>query len=789
MNDRKEQKNILDQAASEREKRRSGRECSSCFEADSFYDSFFRANHIVTLIFDPETTEILDANNAACAFYGYSLAEFKKLKVFDLNISDNSAVKENVSSALKGTKNEFQIEHRLADGTIKTIRAYSGRASVFGKECIYSCIFDVTGHVETQRRLTESEEKFKKLYIDAPVPYQSLDVHGHFIDINNTFCKVMKYSREDLLGRNFREIIHPEWMPFFEDIFFRFKSSGEISGVELKLLRKDGTYLMVALTGKAERNFDGSSREMHCVFRDITREREEILGIRESEHRFRSLFEGLGMIAVQGHDENRNIIFWNKSSELLFGYSAEEAMGKKIEEVVLAPKNRSQFIKSMDAWVAGGKPIPAGEFELMDREGNKVHVYYSHIMQKNRSGRIEVYSINVDLSAIKEANIELLKAKNEAERANEAKSIFLANMSHELRTPLNGIIGMHGLLRTTGLDTEQSRYIDGAVTAAKRLTDLLGDVLDLSKIEAGKTVLIEKELDFHKIVRHSIDLFSPACIQKDLEVRTRIDDNLPHFVCGDHIRLSQIVTNLIGNSVKFTESGFIGYDVSCLSERNGVANILFIICDSGIGISDEELKDIFDIFIQGEDSYVRRFQGAGLGLSIVKKLVKMMNGSLTIDSVKGQGTCVYFSVPLKVASNPADEFESVKRKIDVNDKKYSRILLVEDEAINRLAMKKMLEKQGASVTCAANGRDALDELLQDDFDVVLMDIQMPVLDGIETTKQIRSGAVGDSKKDIHIIALTAYAMSGDREAFLEAGMDDYLTKPIEIERLIKILNL
>ncbi|WP_051294722.1 PAS domain-containing hybrid sensor histidine kinase/response regulator [Maridesulfovibrio bastinii] len=770
------------------------RPAECCQEKDGvvgrdFYDSFFRKNHIVTIIFDPENGVILDANDAACSFYGYSISEIKKIKVYDLNTVDSATVDENIDKAVRRSQNEFLLEHRLADGRTRNVRVYSGVAPVFGRECIYSCIFDVTEHVTTQKKLADSEEKFKKLYLEAPVPYQSLDADGTFVDVNNTFCKILGYEKKDLIGRNFSEIIHPEWRINFQQNFPKFKSIGEILGVEFKLLRKDGTYLLVSFSGRIDRNDDGSFKQTHCVFRDITRERENMLGLMENEHRFRSLFEGLEMIAVQGYDADRKIIFWNKTSERLFGYSADEVLGRPIEELVLPEKSRQRFVKGLKAWIDGGSPLQPGESVLVDKKGNQVPVYFSHVMQLNKSGNVEIYSINVDLTEIKKANLALLKAKEEAERANQAKSIFLANMSHELRTPLNGIIGMHGLLQTTGLDGEQERYINGAVTAARRLTDLLGDVLDLSKIEAGKTFLVEAPFNLRELLRNTGELFTPSCLQKGLEQTFYFDERLPEIVIGDQIRIMQVITNLLGNSIKFTDSGFIRFEVHLIRQTEADLTILFIVSDSGIGIADDELDNISEIFMQGEDSYVRRFQGAGLGLSIVKKLVEMMNGSLSIDSVKGKGTDIYFSVPLKTGSENSLQNMEYSEKLLEEKSRPSKILLVEDEAINRLAMKRMLEKYGTHVSCAVNGLEALDQLKNDSFDVVLMDIQMPVMDGIKATLKIRSGKAGDTNKEIPIIALTAYAMAGDREEFLGAGMNDCLTKPIDMDKLIKVLNL
>lgn len=756
---------------------------------NGFYDSFFKKNRVAMLIIDPENGNILDANDSACSFYGYSLDNFRKIKIFDINKANYQDILDSLKLVMKEPGKESTHEHILADGTLRTVKVCSGVVFFQGKTCLYFSMFDISEYICTQLELAESEDKFKKLYINAPVPYQSLDINGNFIEVNEAFCKALGYKKEELIGQNFSKVLHPVWRKHFVENFKNFKEIGEILGVEFKMLRKDGDYALVSFTGKIGRNHDGSFKQTHCVFRDITSERKRILGLLENEHRFRNLFEDLEMVAVQGYDEDRNVLFWNKSSEELYGYTAEEALGKKIEDLIIPENMREQVVKEITDWIVGGTSIPAGELELSDKYGNLVPVYSSHVMQHNHSGNKEIYCIDVDLTEIKKANIKLLRAKEEAERANRAKSLFLANMSHELRTPLNGIMGMHGLLQATGLSPEQNKYVDGAVASAKRLTSLLGDVLDLSKIEAGKISLIDEQFNLVEMLEQIRDLFAPACLQKELELRFSIDKHLHEIVCGDQIRLVQILTNLLGNSIKFTDSGFVGLEAYFLGyHSDGRMNVLFVVSDSGIGISDSELDNIFEVFMQGEDSYVRRYQGAGLGLSIVKQLTKMMGGTLSIESVKGEGTKIFFSLFMKLGSDDSNlGLNNVDNTLP-EAKECSRILLVEDEAINRLVLKKMLEKHGVEVTCASNGREAISQLKENDFDVVLMDIQMPVMDGIEATKRIRSGQAGERGKEIPIIALTAYAMTGDREMFIASGMNDYFTKPVDIENLMKILK-
>jgi len=375
----------------------------------------------------------------------------------------------------------------------------------------------------------------------------------------------------------------------------------------------------------------------------------------------------------------------------------------------------------------------------------------------------------------------LIQAKEIAETASKAKSAFLANMSHEIRTPLNGVLGMLQLMETTALDTKQMGYVAAAIRSSKRLTALLADILDLSRIESGKLSLCEEEFDLSNLKESVLELFSLATKHEDVILDFHIDESVPTKLLGDEVRLRQILFNLVGNAIKFTTEGHIKIEVSLTRvECNGDCRALFSVEDTGIGIPDERLNDIFEPFVQGEDTYCRTYQGAGLGLSIVSRLVTFMGGSLTLDNTEG-GTTIYFSLPLKIPQNTADISYGAAKPLPVALSCSRRILLAEDEAINALAIKRLLDMSGYAVTIAGDGQQVINLLEEQDFDLILMDIQMPIMGGVEATKRIR--ASGTSYANIPIVAMTAYAMDGDREKFLDCSMNDYISKPLEIMEL------
>jgi CheY-like chemotaxis protein len=396
-----------------------------------------------------------------------------------------------------------------------------------------------------------------------------------------------------------------------------------------------------------------------------------------------------------------------------------------------------------------------------------------------------------DLTASKEIEDNLRIAKNKAVEANLAKTEFLANMSHEIRTPLNGVMGMLQLVQMTDLDSEQKNFIDTGISSAKSLLRILADILDLSKIESGKLDIESEPFQLEESFLPVVESFSQEIARKQLDFTYKIYPEVPETVVGDQVRIRQILYNLLGNAIKFTEKGFVNLEIYLLnrtSEQNEVY-IHFVITDSGIGIKDEDMVYIFDSFTQADGSHTRRFGGTGLGLSMVKRLIRLMNGSMVFSSEQGVGTEVHVTLKLGLIEMPDEKLSEAKVEIkEPVSNEANSILLVEDEKINQIAISKLLEKNGYEVTCADNGEEALKVILKKQFDFVLMDIQMPVLNGIQTTVAIRTSPEFKEVSGIPVIALTAHAMRGDREKFIQSGMNEYLPKPVDAEKLITLLK-
>ena len=382
----------------------------------------------------------------------------------------------------------------------------------------------------------------------------------------------------------------------------------------------------------------------------------------------------------------------------------------------------------------------------------------------------------------------LEEARRQAEAASEAKSIFLATMSHEIRTPITSVLGMVDLLHTTGLNAEQAGYVDTLSQSTRVLLTVLNDILDISKVEAGKVVLEKVEFSLHDTARTVIALAQAIAGAKGLELSLEIASDVPDIVVGDPVRLKQILYNLLNNAVKFTEAGSVDLHVK-LVINDGISALLhFAVSDTGIGIDEGEIERLFKPFSQVDTSTTRRFGGTGLGLAIARRLVDLAGGEIGVDSAAGQGACFWFTLPLGLPEpRAAVEPVSVVDVPEAEAPRTVRILLAEDNRINQMLIASMLKKRGHTVKIVDDGQQALDAVIAGSFDIVLMDMQMPEMDGEEATAAIR--ALPAPKNRIPVLALTADVMPEHRARYLAAGVNDLVTKPIDWQHLLKAITV
>ncbi len=421
--------------------------------------------------------------------------------------------------------------------------------------------------------------------------------------------------------------------------------------------------------------------------------------------------------------------------------------------------------------------LPEGYWQLaaIPRDGWEPHLPYIPAMLLG--GLLLALLLGGLVYTLLRDRYRLRLAKEAAERANTAKGTFLATMSHEIRTPLNGILGMAQLLEHSTLNEQQRDYVDAITSSGRVLSNLLGDVLELSRIEAGKLELEPVDFELHRLVDNLFVLLAPQAADRHLRLITEVADDVPSRLHGDANRLHQVLLNLLNNAIKFTAAGRVVLLVRCLAVEGDVARVEFAVSDTGIGIAPEMQQRIFIAFEQADSSITRRFGGSGLGLAICKRLTEAMDGSLTLESSPGAGSTFRMVLPLQFAvaatQQPAPVTATGLRL---------HVLLAEDHEINRKVAAGLLQQQGCRVSFASNGSEALEALRGDDFDVILMDVQMPEMDGVEATRRIRQ--LPDQRKArTPIVALTAHVMQTDMERFLAAGMDGIVEKPLDLDKL------
>jgi PAS domain S-box-containing protein len=597
----------------------------------------------------------------------------------------------------------------------------------------------------------------------------------------------------DLLGKqkDFYEVIEDRWNIFLADqdayrmesltegIYSDFVASA--AGVEdrlkqvieLKLGRfRMIQYFMIVLTLICVIG-------MGWVLRVFIRRREkQNERLRESEERFRLLVENARDMVILVDVKTEQIVDVNSEACHVLGYSRKELLFKSLREIETESSFQQRNLNS--------KTVRKGEKFLIDtqfmtKEGRtfpaEVNVGVIEMDQ-------ELFCLGIvrDISERKQMEDDLRLAKEAAEDANYAKSAFLANMSHEVRTPINGVMGMLQLMETTKLSREQNEYVGVAIHSCRSLTTLLSDILDLSRVEAGKVEIVREVFNLHEMMESLKALYQPQVNADGIELTFDVAPNIPDKLWGDSGRLNQIISNLVGNSMKFTEKGGILLKVEPVeSEFNDIVDLQFMVADTGIGIPEAQIRYIFDAFRQVDGSYTRKHQGAGLGLSIVKKLLDLMKGSVSVSSRVGVGTTFLVIIPFEVYKGEASDLD-----LDVvhehGNYKGKRALVVDDHEINRMSVTQLLNKMGIETSCACTGKEALAILQSRAFDFALMDIQMPEMDGVSVTAEIRNNDIYQSK-ELPIIAMTAHAMEGDRERFMRAGMDGYIAKPFEVGEL------
>jgi PAS domain S-box-containing protein len=561
---------------------------------------------------------------------------------------------------------------------------------------------------------------------------------------------------------------------------------GETFVKELQMRRKDGTLFPARFSGKAVSTANPSAGSI-WILSDETEHKELEIRLQQSHDLLASLSHQIpGMIyQFQQFSDNRWCFpYASDAISAIFEVSPEEVReDASTVFALLHPDDQTEVVESIAASARSLAPWEQ-EFRVRLPHRGERWLYGNSRPEKLADGSILWYGFMNDITSRKKLEFELKIAKTAAEAANTAKSRFLANMSHEIRTPMNGVLGMTQLLEFTGLTNEQQEYVDLLKVSGKNLLSLINDILDLSKIEADRIELESAEFCLNYCICDVVLMHKSAMFEKGVRLEIDVAADIPGILLGDQLRIKQILLNLLGNAVKFTHEGSITISAHLLEHLNDSVIVQIAVRDTGIGISKSAHDKIFKPFVQEDSSTTRQFGGSGLGLTISRRLADLMKGTISVESTPGAGSCFTVTLPFSTTGNPDRRLQSGLNEILDWDGPQLQVLLVEDNAINSAFGKSLLKKMGHNVTVVENGQECLDALERSRFDLILMDIQMPVMNGETALQEIRRRETAISRHQ-PVIALTAYALRGEKEMFLTGGFDGYVSKPLTVTELMR----
>jgi PAS domain S-box-containing protein len=608
------------------------------------------------------------------------------------------------------------------------------------------------------------------------------DCEDRILYVNAAFLRTYGYQESELIGHHVSLLRSPRTSEEVQHQILPATIEGKWCG-ELWNRSKDGREFLISLATAVVCDEDGRRIALVGIARDITERNRAELALQSSEEKFRQLAENIREVFWMMSPSADEILYISPAYEPIWGVSCESLYRNPMSWAdAIHPEDAARAHATFGRQIQGESvdseyriKTPAGEKWIRDRA----------FPIRGRNGElIRVAGIAEDITDRKHYEEELIRAREAADAANVAKSRFLANMSHEIRTPMNGVIGMVQLLLETSLTTEQRRYAVVVQNSGHALLSLIDDILDLSKIEARKVTLENCGFDLRQTIESIVQLLGTQAKSKQLDLVLRISPDVPALLRGDPHRLRQIVTNLAANAIKFTERGEVALEAAVETQGDGHVTVIFRIVDTGIGLREDEIARLFQPFVQADVSTTRKHGGTGLGLVISKQLVELMGGKIGVSSLKGMGSTFWFTAVFELAEPDVPQL-GVRKPARVTQSSISdaRILVVEDNLVNREVMLAQLSVLGYRAVAVANGALAVEAVAGNGYDLVLMDCQMPVMDGFEATLHIREL----HHSDIPIVAVTADAMPADRDRCLGAGMSDYIAKPVELRVLSETL--
>ncbi|MBF0451273.1 MAG: PAS domain S-box protein [Candidatus Magnetomorum sp.] len=782
--------------------------------------------------------KILQANVFMIRRLGYSAKEMKKMYICDLYPHDQKDKIKTIFNQMKdGGKTLACIPMVTKNNDQIPVETCASPGRWYDEDVLFCIARDVT----EQKTLEASWRKYEFIANSSREFMTLIDRNYRYEEVNASYCQAQGMTRDQLIGFDvseiwgedtYRSIIKNHLDECFSGKEVHYEAWFEFVGQERR-------YYSVRYY--CYRDNQGEPTHVAVVSRDITDRQLALEALERSETRYRFLVEDMDDLVVR-IDTDGQILFINHAVEKIFGLPPNQCIGQNAFEFMepadrklsktnisrwIKKKNRNvvvenqlrifdgsmrHFLWNINFYCDADDEIPTlnciarditdlkAAGQILKQQKSLLQKAHDELEQRVESRTRELQTANAQLkkeiderilveNALIKSEKALKSAKDEAESANASKSIFLANMSHEIRTPISGIIGASEMLLSSDFSSDQKDTLEMIKNSAGSLLTLINDILDLSKIEARKLDIVHEDFDLYESVKNHLKPFSIEVRQKGLEMTLNILPDVPRYLKGDAHRLGQVLRNIVSNALKFTDQGQILVSVKNVYNHTYPVHLLFSVSDTGQGIPEDKIPELFKTYSQVDASTQKKRKGTGLGLSISKSIVELMGGRIWAESSPGQGSTFQFTVVFDKATQALPRKpEGIHYDIDSLQLPTLRILLAEDNKLNQKFVSCLLSQSGHQVFCVANGNEVLQALEQMRFDLILMDVQMPDRDGVSTTKVIRSSRNDLIDADIPIIALTAYAMKGDRERFINAGMDDYITKPVDFNELKWIMT-
>jgi two-component system sensor histidine kinase/response regulator len=642
---------------------------------------------------------------------------------------------------------------------------------------------DITKQKQAERALQESESQFRDLFDDAPVAYHELDTENRLTRVNKTELAMLGYAADEMVGRAVWDFIVED--PLEDHIPVQVAGELNLEATQRTFRRKDGTEIPVLMRHKLITDAEGEVKGMRSTLQDISALKRTERELRDAEEKYRSIFENAieGIFQSTPEGSYRNA---NPALARIYGYPSPDELMRAVDDIAaqvyVAVDRRSEFVRIM----AQKGEVADFESEVRRRDGSTIWISEHARAVRDANGRLLFYEGTVvDITARREAEAAITRARDAALESARLKSEFLANMSHEIRTPMNGIIGMTGLLLDTDLNTKQRDFTHTIASSADALLTIINDILDFSKIEAGMLVFEEIDFSLEQVVEGAVELLAERALTHRIELASLIHTDVPNYLRGDPGRLRQVLTNLIGNAIKFTDEGEVFVTATREEETDHDVLVRFSVRDTGIGIAPEVQQQLFQAFVQADGSTTRRYGGTGLGLAICKQLVQQMRGAIGVESQLGKGSTFWFSARFPKQPLPCDRLISPRE-----DLAGVRVLVVDDNGTNRKILNHLFTAWGMRQSHADGGAQALEILRRaaqtgQRFDLAMLDMHMPGMDGLSLARSIKS----DPKlANIHLVMLTSLDRHDAPELMRESGLDAYLTKPIKQLALYECLS-